>query len=357
MSSLIERARAEGTPLIEQGDNQTCKVTFVWQGAAPVPQLVGDFTDWRLSPVALEEVAPEVWAYSIELPDDAFVEYAFSLKPDIEERYLDPFNLRKVWNGVNAYSNYFGGPAYTPTPITRRGAGVKRGAISEHFIKTGRFLGDSHRQVLLYHPPTDEPVPLVVVWDGADYLARAQLNIIVDNLIADGSIRPIALALIYNGDSSRFVEYIQNEASLFFALEKVLPFARERINLIDEKAQPGIHGILGASMGGLMALFGGIRYPQVFGHVLSQSGAFWVHEPNYPMLIFDLIRQSPVQPIQIWQDVGRLEGLLKGNRQMHALLQEKGYNVTYTEYNGGHNYTTWANYVGQGLKLLYGNKS
>ncbi len=354
MPGLIERVIAEGNPLIEQQDGQTCKVTFVWQGADLVPMLMGDFTGWSFNPVALEQVEPGVWTYSLDLPNDAFAEYAFFLKPDIEERYLDPFNVRKVWNGVNAYNNYFSGPAYTPTPLTRRGAGVKRGSVSEHFVPTDRFLGDSHRQILLYQPPTDQPVPLIVVWDGADYLARAYLNVIVDNLIAEGSIRPIALAFLYNGNSSRFVEYIQNDGSLFFALEKVLPFARERLNLIDEREQPGIHGILGASMGGLMALFGGVRCPQVFGHVLSQSGAFWVDDPRYEMLIFNLIKQNPVQPIQIWQDVGRLEGLLEGNRQMNALLKEKGYNVSYTEYNGGHNYTMWSNYVGQGLKFLYG---
>ncbi len=355
MSGLIERAIAEGTPLIDRGEGHTCKVIFVWQGVAPIPQLIGDFTNWQPGQAILEEVEPEVWAYSLDLPDDVFAEYAFVLTPDIEERYLDPFNLRKVWNGITAYNNYFGGPAYTPTPLIRRGAGVKRGTVSEHFIPTDGFLGDSHRQVMLYRPPTDEPVPLVVVWDGADYLARAQLNVIVDNLIAEGSIRPVALALLYNGKSSRTVEYMQNEASLYFVLAKVLPFARQTLNLIDEQAQPGIHGLLGASMGGLMALFGGLRLPQVFGHVLSQSGGFWIDDPRASMLIFDLVLQTPTQPIQIWQDVGRLESFLEGNRRMYALLQEKGYKVDYAEYNGGHNFTMWANSVGQGLKRLYGN--
>jgi enterochelin esterase-like enzyme len=33
--------------------------------------------------------------------------------------------------------------------------------------------------------------------------------------------------------------------------------------------------------------------------------------------------------------------LLEDNRMMHALLQEKGYRVTYREANGGHNFTSW----------------
>lgn len=353
MPNLAERIKTEGTPLFDPVDDQTVKVTFVWQGADPVPKLMGDFNGWNPNLVTLEEVEPEIWAYSLDLPADAYVEYSFFLKPDIEERYPDPFNPRKIWNGVNGYNNYFGGPAYTPTPLTRRGPGVKRGTLSEHFVETAPFLGDSHRQVVLYRPPlqTDQAVPLVVVWDGPDYLHRANLNAIIDNLIAEGSIRPVALAFIANGGSSRFVEYAQGEAALFFALEKVFPLARQEINLLDES---GAHGILGASMGGLMALYGGLRYPKIFGHVLSQSGAFWVDDPAYEMLIIQLVRQLPTQPLKIWQDVGKLEGLLDGNRVMNALLNEKGYNVRYTEYNGGHNYTMWANYVAHGLKFLYG---
>ena len=40
------------------------------------------------------------------------------------------------------------------------------------------------RTVYLYHPPVETPVPLLFVYDGYDYLHRARLNVIVDNLIA-----------------------------------------------------------------------------------------------------------------------------------------------------------------------------
>ena len=40
-------------------------------------------------------------------------------------------------------------------------------------------------------------------------------------------------------------------------------------------------------------------------------------------------------------DVGRYEWLLEPNRRLHELLGERGYDVTYHEYNAGHNYPAW----------------
>ena len=39
---------------------------------------------------------------------------------------------------------------------------------------------------------------------------------------------------------------------------------------------------------------------------------------------------------------------------MHELLVEKGYDVVYEEYNGGHNYPSWRDGVGEGLEALFG---
>ncbi|MBK8021694.1 MAG: esterase family protein [Chloroflexi bacterium] len=352
-ATLLERARKEGTPLVD-GE----QATFVWEGSDP-PLLVGDFTNWTEKPIQLQEEESGVWTTSVILPREAYVEYAFLYRfreddedTDIDERIVDPFNLRMQYNGMNAMNNTFTMPDYAPSPLTRRGAGVKRGKISQHQIAND-MLGGRHRLLSLYHPPVEEPVPLVVVWDGPDYLNRANLNIIVDNLIAQGRIRPIALAMIQNAHEGRFTEYVQNEATVGFAMYELLPYARKHLQLVDEKEHPGCHGVLGASMGGLMALYTGLRAPHVFGHVVSQSGAFHIAPNDDPMLIDELVRLLPRPPLRIWQDVGQIEWLLDGNRRMHAQLTERGYDVTYLEYSGGHNFPMWAQVVGQALKAVY----
>ena len=347
MMTLLERAR-EGTPIIDGS-----QATFVWQGSGDVPQLVGDFSGWRAEPIDLTETEPGLWTHTLTLPSDAYVEYGFSLKYDIVESFTDPFNPRVVYNGVDSVNHYFMLPDYTANDLVVRKPGVPRGRISEHWLETGIFTGDLHRRVHLYHPPVDEPTPLVVVWDGSDYLNRGRLNVIVDNLIAQGRIRPIALALIDNGDGARFSEYMQNEATVGLLTYRLMPLANAELNLIDAAEQPGIHGVLGASMGGLMALYTGLRNPDVFGHVVCQSGAFWFDDPR-DMAIVELIRHVPVAPLKIWQDVGALEGLLESNRKMNALLNERGYSVRYREFSGGHNQTMWADNSWRGLETVYG---
>jgi enterochelin esterase family protein len=104
-------------------------------------------------------------------------------------------------------------------------------------------------------------------------------------------------------------------------------------------------------MGGLMALYTGLRLPHIFGKVLSQSGAFFV--PELHSVIPDLVRSLPRTTIQVWMDVGKFDFLLAGNREMYALLQERMYVVSYREYSGGHNYTAWRDDVWRGLEKFF----
>lgn len=354
MTTLLEQVKARGAPLIEARDaGEEVAVTFVWQGEGMPPMLAGDFTHWGHSPLPLEEREPGVWARTVSLPRDAYIEYAFVQPGAVEERLPDPYNPRVIWNGLDAVNHQLYMPDCKLTDLVRRRGGVARGAITRHSIEAGSLLVSAHRDLLLYQPEVETPVPLVVVWDGMDYASRAHLPAIVDNLIAAKRIRPIALAMIANGREGRTSEYFCNEATLVFLTEVLFPFLKTRLNLIDPKDEPGAYGVLGASMGGMMALWTGLRLPHIFGRVISQSGAFF-GDDRTDFLLDSYITHTPTRPITIWQDVGRLEWLLEGNRKIHALLTAKGYPVTYREFSGGHNYTMWADNVWRGLEAVYG---
>ena len=53
----------------------------------------------------------------------------------------------------------------------------------------------------------------------------------------------------------------------------------------------------------------------------------------------------PVPPLSIWMRAGCYEWLLDCNRRLHALLVEKGYDVVYGEYHGGHYCPSWRDNV------------
>ena len=163
------------------------------------------------------------------------------------------------------------------------------------------------------------------------------------------------MAMIANGGKARIIEYACSETTVGFVMEKVLPLARRHLNLLDPgdaPGAPGAYGVLGASMGGLMSLYTALRVPQVFGHVISQSGAFASDEHEW--VTTELVRHAPTRPIKIWMDAGKFEWLSGANQNMQALLRDKGYDVTYRQFSGGHNYPAWRDDVWRGLETVLG---
>jgi enterochelin esterase family protein len=343
--NIKRRIEAEGAPLI---DGETA--TFVWFGKK-APLLASDFTDWeRGKPITLHEVEPGVWAYRKTLPLDAYIEYAYL---EGNKRLPDPHNPRSTPNGIGDMNHYFYMPDSAPTDLAQRQTGVKRGKVTRHVVEASHLTATSKRTVILYQPPTTEPSPLMVVWDGTDFQRRANLPVIVDNLIAQKRIRPLALAMVQNGGPARMVEYGCTETTLAFLKWAVFPLVSQELNLIDWRDQPGSWGVMGASMGGLMALFTALRMPDQFGSVLSLSGAF--ASEAYSPLIFDLVSFARRKPARVWMNVGLydFEILLSGNRQMRDLLRTQKYSLEYREYSAGHNYPAWRDELWRGLEDLF----
>lgn len=339
---LLAMARISGNPVIGGGT-----VTFIWQGKS-APLLIDDLHNWEEAPQTMQRAGTELWAYSMSIADDAYLEYAL-LDPKTGERLPDPLNPKRIWNGINAYNHYFYMPHNAPTPLTQPDKDAAIGKVTWHQAQVKEYVVGAKRTVYLYEPPVKTPVPLVVVYDGVDYLKRAKLNVIVDNLIAAKRVRPFAMAMIQNGGSARTLEYSCSESTLGFVFECVIPLAQEHLTLTPPGGDP--YGIVGSSLGGLMAMYTGMRLPQVFGKVLSQSGAFIL--PEHEFVVVDLVRYAPPPGIDIWMDAGRYEWLLDGNRQLYALLKEKNYKAKYHEFSGGHNYTAWRDDIWRGLEALF----
>jgi enterochelin esterase family protein len=350
--SMIQRARRSGNPVVLGN-----RATFIWQGRT-APCLMSDVNGWdstfrpfkRLSPGSGSASSRPVWSCSLTVPRDAYVEYAF-YNPMTRQKFLDPWNRHTVSNGVGGRNNYFYMPETMPSPFAMRRADVDGGALSSHRVETKWLREDHEREVYLYRPPVKEPVPLLVVYDGQDYLQRAKLTTIVDNLIADKRIRPIAIALLPHAGRWRNVEYACSDGTLLWLDQVVLPLAQKRLKLLDIDKHPGAYAVLGASLGGTMALYTGLRMPEIFGKVISQSGAFMIESRDFAVV--DLVRHGHAQNVNIWMDVGRLDELLQDNRRMYDLLKEQGYPVTYREFSSGHNYTAWRDDLWRGLEAMF----
>jgi enterochelin esterase family protein len=145
-----------------------------------------------------------------------------------------------------------------------------------------------------------------------------------------------------------------------YVIQRIVPWARHTFTVTHDPARTVITG---SSFAGLCAAFLGLRYPDVFGGVLSQTGWFRWHpdgDPEHEWLARQFIA-SPAQPVRFYLDVGILENArmsdggpsqLVANRHMRDVLRAKGYEVIYREYSGGHDYSSVQNPLFDALPLM-----
>jgi enterochelin esterase family protein len=124
------------------------------------------------------------------------------------------------------------------------------------------------------------------------------------------------------------------------------------------------------SYGGLAAAWCGLRRPDVFGNVLSQSGSYWWRPKGAGewQWLTAQFEASPRLPLRVYMDVGLLEDMrrpsdptfptmVEANRALRDVLVSKGYDVAYAELNAGHDYVSWRGTVADGLRFLLGGRS
>ncbi len=179
---------------------------------------------------------------------------------------------------------------------------------------------------------------------------------------------------VYNTGKDRVNEYTAAEDAKYKAGGKADLYGR----LIVEELKPFIDatyrtrtdamhtGLGGSSLGGLVSLYLGVKYPNVFGRIAVVSPAVWWADNQIVSLIQDLPRKLP---LRIWLDIGTKEGrnppeaqrTLDGARLLKERLIGKGWkpgkDLKYVEAEGAeHNERAWADRAEQMLEFLFPRK-
>lgn len=401
-SGVIEAFWAEmaaaGTPLIEPDvDNPAlCTVTFLWRATEPVENVVvvewitgGDLPDKRM--LRLGET--DVWYRSLRVRSDVRSVYRFSPNDSLTPRKQeadwparmanfvhDPLNPRRFMEGAplspedrpwvaGSIVELPDAPSYA---WVEPRAGVPTGSVEKHRLRSEILEND--RDVWLYQPSPfaakGQTPGLLVLFDGERSLHVLQAAEQLDRLIAEGAIKPLVMAIVGNVD--RGAELPCNPAFAGFLADELAPWMRSRCSI---SSDPRDAILAGQSYGGLAAVFGALERPDVFGNALSQSGSFWwkpdpfstaevAHgeAPEYAWLPRQ-VATKPAASVRIFMEAGTLENrmsddnaptLLSCHRHMRDVLLAKGYDVTYREYPGGHDYIWWRGLLADGLIALAG---
>lgn len=244
-----------------------------------------------------------------------------------------------------------------------------------------RFL-ERDRDILIYLPPgysTEQSrrYPVFYLHDGQNLFDGAtsflpgqewRADETAQALIQSGEIEPIILVGIYN-TADRMAEYTPTKAAKYgggLADRYGLMLTSELKPWIDRtfrtRAGRTDTALGGSSLGGLVSLALGLKYPQTFGKLALLSPSVWW---DHRAIVHELLTVPVRLRASIWLDIGTREGegqdqvdTLDDARLLRDALIARGWhpgsNLAYVEAQGaGHNEHAWAARFPSILKFLF----
>jgi len=291
---------------------------------------------------------------------------------------------------VSTYRCYSIGelPEAVPQPWLVERPGVARGTIERKTIHS--TIQNVDRELTVYLPAgyarRGKPCDLVVLYDGDDFL-DPQWNgeNTWNSLIAAKRVSPFVVVMVNNLPGRRLFDLVANPAFGEFMAKELAPWIRTNYN-VTASANRTVIG--GASAGGFGATYLGLTHPEVYGNVLSMSGAFWwspehnggicgglcatpdarpaitnrdaTTEPNWMARV---ALERPSLRARFFLSVGTFEfdqagtggNILEETRRLRDIIRAKNGSVTYEEFVGGHDGLGWRGMLAEGLQRLLGN--
>jgi predicted alpha/beta superfamily hydrolase len=248
------------------------------------------------------------------------------------------------------------------------------GDVRTHEAFRSRYL-EHDRTIVVYLPPgydarTTDRYPVLYLHDGQNLFDRAtsigeewQVDETAQRLILAGEIEPIIVVGIYNTGAHRIDEYAPTagpdgggRADDYgrMLVEELKPFIDRTYNTLPSAASTAVGG---SSLGGLLTMHLGLRYPTAFSRLAVLSPSVWWDDRE----ILREVEALPGKlPERIWLDAGTGEGeqVLADARALRDALVAKGWivgeDLAYLEAPGGeHNEQSWAARIEGVLKFLF----
>jgi enterochelin esterase-like enzyme len=191
--------------------------------------------------------------------------------------------------------------------------------------------------------PAGRAAPLLVCHDGPEYATLAVLPRYASAMIESRRLPGFRVALMEPLDRDRWYAANQDYADAEIAALEVIG---------ESHPVMGSPVVMGASMGGLAALFVALAEGSPFAGVFSQSGSFFTpdldpQEASYPYFtdvtqeVEHIAHSEPSQHLQIAMTCGSLEENLANNELMAQHLRKLGHQVAFAKVRDLHNYTAW----------------
>ena len=218
--------------------------------------------------------------------------------------------------------------------------------LTQTIVRSARLSNE--RSVWIQRPaPSVTSHATVLLLDGEYYLERMNAPASFDELQESGRISSITIIYVSHVDpSTRWKESFCNDDFATFVGEELVRWAIEHgcynANLI----------LGGLSLTGLAAAHAALFGPRVFNGVLCQSASFWwtdkrlirdVLAKEHTPLRFRIVcgSQETAECVEHGPGLIQRSSQLASNREMRDALLAKGHEVSYEEFDGGHEISCW----------------
>jgi predicted alpha/beta superfamily hydrolase len=249
--------------------------------------------------------------------------------------------------------------------------------VSLHPGFHSRFLRDD-RDITVYVPPQydeqpDRHFPVLYLHDGQNLFDPSTSFVpgrtwrvaeTADDTIETGEVEPLIIVGIANTGDHRLAEYTPvpdwkmggGEADKYGRLitEDLMPFINANYRTLHSREHTGIGG---SSLGGLVTLYLGLKYQDLFSRMAVLSPSVWWNHKS----ILGYVNQTRLdhRP-RIWLDVGKAEGrrTLTDADLLERRLKANGWreevDLHYERVTGGtHDEASWAQRVAPMLRFLF----
>jgi len=402
-----KQVAAEGTPLVEPygSDRKYQLVTFLWRSVHDTRNVfvrgsflgAGTPADYSMHRIA----DSDVWYLTLKLPSAA--RFTYQVSPNDPLTFTDPRSgqrrATRQADPLNPHRDQCPPdtskfncesiaelPSAPPQPWLVAKPGIAAGRVEKQSIRSA--IQKIDRPFSVYTPADYKadgpPNALLVLFDGEDLADDPYPVTTLNNLIAAAKIRRTVAVFVDNVPHRRLVDLVANAEFADFMAQELVPWVRSHYNVTKDPKQTVLTGY---SAGGLASAYVALRHSEVFGNVLSLSGAFWwsfehnggVCGPHCPdsggtggeysqdgttegnFMVREFLASRKL-PLRFYLTAGTFEtdregtggGILESTRQLRDVLLAKGYDVQFQQFVGGHDGLSWRGSLADGLMALLG---
>jgi len=248
---------------------------------------------------------------------------------------------------------------------------VPHGAVQPHAYKS-KSLG-TDRNMIVYTPPNYENstdrYPVLYLLHGAgstetSWTANGKANVILDNLLADGKIKPMVVVMPFGyafarpagggrGDAAENKQ--QREGFTRDFLEDVMPLVDATFRVYADRDHRAIAGL---SLGGAQALAIGISHTELFSRVAGFSPALGAaNNPQTGGVDFDAVLADSAgingKLKLLWVSSGTEDSLFQSIQDFSTLLSKHKIEHLFRVTGGAHTYAVWQQNLNEAAPMFF----